>query len=355
MCALQTLYFPGTKIYSAQQYPMFLLPGTIHVLQPIEETPLSDELEPVDTFIKNDFCQAYTPAPLGENRGRFLHLIRDISERKDDYAAQLSQLTLAALSNPKKNTHESRGSIISTLIGSQGVTADPKEKTDAELWQARLVLVLAQMLEKEEEDLSRNLSILEDSEAAILQDLHGDESVDEENPFADLQQLKRSMVSAGSSSAGKRFVAWARLHHEEQSNLQYINTYLTDNQDCVELLLEKYLERVGTQAPILTTFSIPALTGWNPAEVVEAICTFRDEQAELLQKIETLITGTETVQDEIIEQWHSAIDVSFPADKFGRKTLCVYSFENCGCLDLLTGAAGTAGKHGTLIALTSTK
>lgn len=353
MCALQTLYFPGTKIYSAQQYPMFLLPGKIHVLQPIEDTPLSDELELVDTFIKNDFCQAYTPAPLGENRERFLHLIRDISERKDDYAAQLSQLTLAALSNPKKDKYESRGNIISTLIGSHGVAADAKEKTETELWQARLVIVLAQMLEKEEEDLGRNLSILEDSEAAVLQNLHGDDLIDEENPFADLQQLKKSMVSAGSSSAQRRFVAWARLQREEKSSLKDVPNFMTDNQDCVAFLLEKYLERVGTPAPTITTFSIPALTGWNPEEVVEAICTFREERADLVHNIETLITGAEPVQDVIIGQWHEAIDQSFPEDKYGRKTVSVYSFENCSCIDLLSDTTETTGVHGTLIALTN--
>lgn len=354
MCALKTLYFPGTAIYSAQQYPMFLLPGKMHILQPIENMPWAADQELVDTFIKNDFCQGYTPCPLGENRERFIHLVDDIRNRKDDYAAQLSHLTLAALSTSKKEKKESRGDIISALIGSHNLDTPAGLAAETEIWQARLVLKLAEILEKEEEELSQSLSILEDHEADVLQALQGEEDLeDEDNPFADLQQLKKSLISQGSGANKNRLRSWARLHQEEQKDVHAITHFITDNKDAAELLLDKYQDITGVPAAVMASFSIPALTGWDAAEVVPAICTFRHDNADILKTVEAVISGQELAETESLEKWNQAINHDFPEGKYGRKTVTVYSIEKYTCEDLLKKyPVKIEDKKGILIVLT---
>lgn len=353
MCALKTLYFPGTALFSAQQYPMFLLPGKIHILQPIENMPLSEEQELVDTFIKNDFCQGYTPCPLGENRERFIHLVNDIRNRKDDYAAQLSHLTLAALSTSKKEKKESRGDIISALMGSHSVDTPAGLEAETEIWQARLVLKLAEILEKEEEELSQSLSILEDHEADILHNLQGgDDLEDEENPFADLQQLKKSLISQGAGATKNRLRSWARLYQEGQTDAQDISHFITDNRDAAEFLLEKYQDNTGAPATVEATLNIPALTGWDITEVAPAICSFRQNNVDILKTLEKILTGQELVTSEDIQKWSEAINTAFPEDKYGRKKVIVYAIKQYTCIDLFKKHPTQAEeKEGTLIVL----
>ncbi|CAG36071.1 hypothetical protein [Desulfotalea psychrophila] len=338
MCALKTLYFPGTAIYSARQYPMFLLPATIYLLQPIEDSTISHDTDLNDSFIKNDFCQAYTPCPLGDNRARFLHLVRDIGTRKDDYAAQLSSLSLAALSAKNKAHPESRGDIISSLLGGHDLTS----QEGTEIWQARLVLKLAELLEREEEELSRNLSLLEGYELELLQNLHGEFIDEEENPLADLQLLEKNMVSQGSGAVQNRLLAWKTLYQRSEERFKTIDIFITDNRDAAERMLDSY--NTLTESLIKPSFAIalPAITGWESLESIERITAFKEENSSLLEGIEALVQG-QNYED--IALWNAAIEVAFPREKYGRKRIDIYSFEDASCGSLLekrkeTGAQG---------------
>ncbi len=128
MKKLNTLYFPDTVIFSESQYPIFLLLDTLHYISPIERVESTDSN---DIFVDRGLCQVHTPRPLGEDRDRFIHLIRDIQERKDDYAAQLSALTIAGMSgHQSKSDKESRTSILSTLLGGDILNQSSKEEEE---------------------------------------------------------------------------------------------------------------------------------------------------------------------------------------------------------------------------------
>jgi hypothetical protein len=130
MDTLETLYFPDTVITTDGQSPLFLFFDLVHFLQPVE----GDESEQPtaglsDTFMDKGFCQVHTPAPLGTDRDRFLHLVHDIEKRKDDYAAQLSSLTIASMSAPQRNNEASKSAILSELLGeSHDLEAEEKDR-----------------------------------------------------------------------------------------------------------------------------------------------------------------------------------------------------------------------------------
>ena len=140
MNSLNSLYFPGTALYSIRQYPLFLLFSKIHFLAVTEHNIHGREVEATDSFIKAGFCQRHTPSPLGDDLERFSRLINDISTRKDDYASQLSALTLAAMSDPsQREGGDSKQEIISSLLNNGDFFPDRQEKQDkSDLWQARL-------------------------------------------------------------------------------------------------------------------------------------------------------------------------------------------------------------------------
>ena len=98
-----SLIFPDTDIFSYKHFPYLLFGAPLRFLELVEHDP-NDQRNDRDIFIDSGLCQPHAPSPLGEDRSRFLRLISDIKERKDDYAAQLSALTVAAMSSPKAET-----------------------------------------------------------------------------------------------------------------------------------------------------------------------------------------------------------------------------------------------------------
>ncbi|MFN2353747.1 MAG: hypothetical protein ABR512_04380, partial [Desulfopila sp.] len=122
MKTLETLYFPDTAILSPRQEPLFLLFPNINIIQPVDKAPASAARD-MDIFMESHFCHDHikfhttfhTPHPLGEDRQRFLYLINDIQNRKDDYAAQLSHITLASMSEEKSKDDETEQQIVSSL------------------------------------------------------------------------------------------------------------------------------------------------------------------------------------------------------------------------------------------------
>ena len=352
MCALKSLYFPGTSIYSPQQYPMFLLPLNIQILQPVENVELAEDANLADSFIKNGFCQGYTPKPLGEDRDRFLRLLGDIQNRKDDYAAQLSSLTIAAMSGADKNQVESRNDIISSLLTGQDSTKKEKEDDTSDLWRARLILKLAEMLDREEEELSRNLSILEDYEAEILQELQGAEGEDEDNPFADLQQLNRNMVSQRTGAVRNRLNAWKQLTEKAQLT-EDVEVFITDSDDAAGLLLEAFHECENNMPEALFSLALPSIISWDSNEVAEQVTDFRSsfENSEALSKM--VIDGI--VDQNLVDEWDSSIENVFPKDTFGRKQVSIYHFAGYSCFDLMNTKPEKSGKTGVLIAIDSNR
>ncbi|MGL1931956.1 MAG: hypothetical protein OCC45_09365 [Desulfotalea sp.] len=320
MNTIKSLYFPGTAIYSAKQYPLFLLPIKLYLLQPVEDMPLAGQEDVHDSFIKNDYCQGYTPCPLGENRERFVQLVNDIKHRKDDYASQLSQLTLAAMSAPKKDKSESKHGIISSLIGKDIIKED---EGAADIWQARLTLALAEMVDIEEDDLSRNMSILDDYQSDLFNELQGEVDEDDESPFADLLQQQRSASATGNTHNNHRIDAWHKLYDSSSTEIKEIRLFITDNKDAAEHIIDSFHDLSGKSHEPALSVEIPAITGWEDIKVLEEIANFRKDNDELLDNLAGLLQGISTDQ-EIADNWHKAIDSAYPTESFGRHEADVY-------------------------------
>lgn len=313
MCTLKTVYFPGTAIFSQRQYPLFLLPGSLQLLATVENVSVIANEGLCDSFIKNDFCQAYTPRPLGENRERFLQLVSDIRLRKDDYAAQLSHLTLASLGDKKKK--ESKGDIVASLLGKEMVCDQAIEER---VWQARLVLQLAEMLEAEEEDLSRNLAILESHEDELFMTLQGELGDDEENPFADLKDLQKNMTQHSTAGDAKRMDAWKTL---QQYRTEDDRVIITDNAECGETVLEHC-----EHDKLLHTLQLPAIISWNDDEAIKTLIGFKAQHKELLQELSDAFTQAE-VSENLVQQWNTVIENTFAQQKHGCREVTVYQLR----------------------------
>ncbi len=365
MSSLNTLFFPGTDIYSIRQYPIFLIFQKIHLIKPVEEDPAGPHGESSDSFIKSGFCQAHTPCPLGEDRKRFLHLVQDIKNRKDDYAAQLSSLILAAKSRESTTDEDSEQTIISSLFepDDQKKAKSLQAEREGKLWQARLVLEIGEILDQEEEEIARNLAMLEDDQAELFKALHGDfEEFEDDSPFAELSQLESNMSAANSGNTEKRFSCWKTLYLE--SDLEENEILLTTSRDAADLLLESYENRTNQPALSIGELELPGLIGWNSAEAFKAVQSFCEKNnglltqlhesfADLARKInfteqQTKNAGSLTV---VAREWNEQLEIAFPKKQFGRITATCYLFPGLTCSALLGKPQSTSGelKNGLLV------
>lgn len=351
MNTLDTLYFPGTDIHSVRQYPIFLLFQQIHLLTPVEGDPVEGGIESPDSFIKSGFCQVHTPCPLGKDRNRFLHLVEDIKSRKDDYAAQLSSLTLASMSTTNGQTEDSERNIVRSLFTPAERQAQALEQETAEhLWKARLVLAIGELLDHEEEEIAMQMAMLEEEEKGLFEDLQGeDESIEEDNPFAELTLMKSKMDGIHAGNVKKRFTAWRTLFLA--AALTECPIFLTTSPDGGELLLAMYEKKTCRPAPLIAEIPLPAFVGWNSAEAVLVVRDFSQNNGGLLSQLteilteltaaEDLATTTEKYRKKLIsfaEKWEMALTHDFPAARFGRILVSLNVLPRLSCSELLGNA-----------------
>ncbi|EKD37994.1 MAG: hypothetical protein ACD_75C00908G0001, partial [uncultured bacterium] len=368
MNTLDTLYFPGTDIHSVRQYPIFLLFQKIHLITPVEGDPVEGGKESPDSFIKSGFCQVHTPCPLGKDRNRFLHLVEDIKSRKDDYAAQLSSLTLAAMSTTNAQTEDSERNIVRSLFTPTERQEQAREQETAEhLWKARLVLAIGELLDHEEEEIAMQMAMLEEEEKGLFEELQGEgdsvESVDEDNPFAELSLMKSKMDGIHAGNVKKRFTAWRTLFLA--AAMPEYPILLTTSPDGGELLLAMFEKKTGQPAPLIAEIPLPAFVGWNSAEAGLMVRDFSQKNGGLLDQLAEILTAltaeeelaatTEKYRKKLLsfaQTWETALAHDFPAARFGRIPVALNVLPRLSCPELLGKTQPVQGKPGNGILVT---
>jgi len=360
MNSLKTFIFPDTDIFRETRYPLLLLCAPLVYLQPVEADPdRSDVADEPDLFTERGLCQAHSPAPLGVDRERFQRLIKDIRERRDDYAAQLSALTVAALSAPPtERNEESRHQIVSSLLSRHRV-ADGKTAETAELerWQARLVLTIGEMLEKEEEALRADLELLNQLELDMLRSLQGEDGPEEDNPVAELEKIRTRLATPRHGALIARFKAWLKLMRAAET--PQTDLWLASSRDAADHVFEA-LDRDGSVGPVpVLTVELPKWIAASPRYVIEQIEQFHHQAAEVLTAItadlasirerdypavarpeDLLPTASGT-----IERWSSLLDQHFPASSHGRSSLTLYLLPGRTVPELLSLATASPDEH----------
>lgn len=328
MQSLKTLYFPDTAIISPRQSVLALLFNQITCVELIDNSAETDAHG--DTFMNSTFCTSIPLHPLAEERDRFLYLINDLKNRKDDYSAQLSSLTLASLSTSQNSGDSSRHSIISSLLGNDpGDPVDEENRQKNEIWHARLILQLAETLDREEQEVAQALTALQTSEADVLDTLKGED--DEGNSlFASLTPYSGEATPPSASSISTRMKAWYRFIIG--NSLEEFTTMSTSRPDAAAILLENHLNHHTRDPECIARFVLPATIGDNTAEVIAVLEQFHDAHGEFLDGIWTAIDDSTAAEDvyikELCDRLQESITRFFPVEKFGRSKAEMFRFES---------------------------
>ena len=359
MKSLNSLYFPETLLPRHLRNCLLLLPDTLHLLQAVEPDDEADESTDTDLFMEQGICQVHTPSLLGKERDRFLGLIEEIRTRKDCFAEQLSSLTLAHLSDEQGCGDHNHQAIMSSLLGGQVPVDSESEEKDrkATLWQARLVLALAEILDKEEAELAMNLSDIGDDELALFQELkgEGEETTEgEEDPFAELMRIKANLSQPRPGTVKRRLQAWKTLYASGTMPEDFW-FWITSQEEAAELLINSYETQSGRNSVPLLLLDIPEQMYMREKDGLESIRNFQKEASTIRQDIIEKLTAIVSKEHlNIVDpvallpdsgilarDWNDLIEYYFPKERFGRKKLDLQFLANVS-LDQLIRHESTA-------------
>lgn len=160
MIQLSAYHFPETDITTADvRNQLLFFDQLIHLTAHEGDAADQDEL-----------CPAYTPAPLADDLPRFRQLLAELKGNEAAfYQGQLSSMALEYLENRDPDTISH---IITTLQGSNA-TATPTAD-HPQLWQARLLLKLAELLRREQCELQEDLTRANQRQGDLFKELKGE-------------------------------------------------------------------------------------------------------------------------------------------------------------------------------------
>ncbi len=318
----------------------------VHVFHPVvhcqavEDDEIPAELaSPVrDRMAESGLVRIHVPAPLGENRERFLSLIHDLATKKDDYAFQLKNLALSGIGgDPLKG--ESKNSIIDTLLQGRQITDQAREEREMLLWQARLVLKLGEIFDAEQRALEREMEKIAQKEQGLFSELRREQS----EPFSLTKKLA-SGETRGDGLPKLRLKAWSRLFCLGTEKLDHCFCFVTTNQDALDLLIEKYEQDGEHQARQLPVILLPARhaeESWQEQlhDFQERAGDLRAELAHILGNIDTW-SGPDDTFISKDGTWAQLLDTVYPGSRHGRCRLHLYRIGNEGSCELFMETFG---------------
>jgi len=371
MNSYATLLFPDTEIFSENIYPLLLFFTPLHFLQLVEPRAgaKSNDTNETDLFQQRGLIEAHNPAPLGADRQHFLRLIDDMTKRKEPYVAQLGGVTTGSMTAPADGGTASRKhGIVSSLLREYGILQQDREP-NLELWQARLVLAIAEMLVSEEdalrEELSERLAFFNEEEIAALPSLQAEKEINEDDFFRELESIKAQLEKPRLSDTLKRFEAWLRLMKNQP--LPPVKVWLASSRASAEQVFNRYELIRKTGAIPLQKLALPAYIDASVKYVVQQIEEFQEATTAIHQglvadfeRVARTVPYLHDSHESLLpygidwaEKWESMLDVYFPASKDGRKYITFYLLPDQPLARILSlpesvGASHQQAAHGLL-------
>lgn len=311
-----------------------------------------------------DICTGYAPAPLHEDLGRFNRLIGEMANSRPDDLSRLfsSEQSPIATGEIRDRDESSAGRVVAALH-----TDDDKEKHARHrerLWQARLILKLAEILDRREREIINGMVRISKDEKKIfnsLEGLNGTKTAgSEQSPdFDKLEHPKKATENyVGHSPAGSstlvpiRIKAWTELFLTDSSpDRPFI--LVTLNSECGNTILDRYENIYDRQPQKLFSLPFPSVPGPGSNNSADEHYTasrknFRLAAEESLKYFENFLretalsTTTSPVSDrdmsklaEHITAWEKVIQADFPGTAPVNKKLAFYSFPGITPASLL--------------------
>jgi len=339
MNSFDTLLFPDTNIFTENFYPLLLFCSPLHYLQPVEPGPESDVYHESTLFLESGLCEGHASVPPGDNGDRFSNLLHTITKSKDKYATQMG----ATAKNPISGEV---GNNLSSLFREHSLE-QTTTVAELELWQARLLLAIADMYDLEEKALREELQFLSEDEIAMLRSMPEKNGLKEESIYGEVENIVQFLENSQEINTKKRFEAWLCLLRHQ--SLPSIKLWLATSRDSGDLIFQKYKATGNGDAIPLLKLALPAYIAASGKYVVKQIEAFHQATNRIHQglvadfeRIVTTVPYLDGSQESLLpfetdwaEQWGFALDDHFPSSSNGRKSITFYVLPDAQCSRLL--------------------
>ncbi len=325
MKELTVCIFPDTVPRDGVLFPLVQVFDRVVYCQAVENMDIDtmDLSTMARALVREKLCTLFAPAPLGEDRERFLALVSDLRNRRDDYASQLGNLSLAGMGQPLPGQKETGSSIISNLLRQSGIGGKSEQERELLLWQARLVLQLAEIYDEEQRRVEQELekiSALQDGLFAELREETGED-------FALTRKL-HSISSLTDNQLSLRLKAWTRLFFLGSAAPPLRpDLFVTTGKDGLDRLEEQYEKLTKSPPRPLGRIFLPA----RPApeqDLFRQRDRFRDQGRELLARLAGAVTDPAAASTEDTAEfaaddtsWAALLEQIYPAATCGRRLL----------------------------------
>jgi hypothetical protein len=336
MNSFDTLFFPETDLFNERHYPLLLFFTPLHFLQVVESRPDPVVNPEAEIFLERGLLQTHVPAPLGDKREQFLRLIRDINGQEEHLVNQLKEMTTDSSPAPSGGEFlDSKHIIVSSLLQEYGMKL-ANTGMDLQLWQARLVLVIAEILDSNEEDLREQLSFFSENEIATFRALQDRDGADEEDIFNELDNIKAELEKSRLGGVRKRFDAWLRLLQNHA--IPPVKVWLAATREYADQIFNRYESVSNMHAVPLLKLVLPAQMTGSGRYLAEQIEKFQRATVHIhrglvtdFERIMATVPYVHGLPESLLpygtdwaEQWEGILDDFFPAGSEGRIDITFY-------------------------------
>ncbi|MFO7760875.1 MAG: hypothetical protein R6V20_04615 [Desulfobia sp.] len=258
------LYFPDTSIDIKKVFEELLLFGHIYFYQAAENSAPTTEKR------WNDLCSGYPPLPFGSELDRFNQLIEEIKGHVQEFYS--GQLTGMALNSLESRSEKTVREIIAAVSGRDGQNG--KTGSQDTLWHSRLLLKLAEIKRREEEELTKKLAGISKKEVSLYKALKGHPGIDS---LITGHPAESAPLPAMTDTILK---AWGYLFINDRE--QRHNILLTADKNAAESLFETHNTLSSGRLPVrICRLSLPLTEDLGE----EARLNFRREFREKAKKV----------------------------------------------------------------------
>jgi hypothetical protein len=246
MNVLSGLYFPETGLAKGLFCSLLCLLDKVDFYQVVEKAEVGGGND------ASPYWQGRVVLPLGDDRDRFLGMIRDVrAHAADYYSGYLAALSAGSLIDRDES---SVWQLVANLHGANKESGQDPLLIE-KLWQARLVLQLAEILRDEQAGLANALAELAQQEQTVFKAIKGELDDPDDDPDGVFQvEAPSPEVGQKGARAGHLLKAWGALFVMDTAK----HTFLaTDHEDGAAILFDAWEEMSGARPGLLVELAVP--------------------------------------------------------------------------------------------------
>jgi hypothetical protein len=283
----------------------------------------------------------YTPVQLSaEEQSRFDSLARELNGHEAEFHGGL----LASLSAGYGDRDEASAGSLASSLRSGPKTAQPQKAEDAILWQAMLLLRLAEMFREEEREIVQGFLAISGKEAELFAAIRGEETEEEEGDEEEqaLRELAAARGPSGPTININRLArAWGRLYTRDAKATEF-PLLVTTHPELQGLLAEEYENLTGSPARQLVSLALPALGAMREEDdsLTEKFRAATGMAREHFNRLLLKIAASGTLSAELLAELQGAgnelnrAGLPFLQGSPAEKSLRFYAYQGTSLVDL---------------------